>query len=160
RHAIALFIPTRHGDLEQLSSIQPRLDAIGCAVPLSSAETLRVCIDKLATYEFLTSINAPTPETVRKSGLAQSALPSRFPIFAKPSEGAAALGARAIRNDQELALVPEDWILQPIPSGAEYTVNLYLTKAGEPVCAIPHGRIATESGEVTQARTRRIQALM
>ncbi len=149
---IGLIIPTRHSELLALSSLLPQLAETGTAVSLSSPDTLHICIQKLDTYKFLKSIDAPTPPSCLRSEF-QGQL--RFPLFAKPERGSSSIGASVIESAAELGTVPSDWILQEKANGTEYTINLYISRAGKVLCTIPHQRIAVESGEVVQARTQR-----
>ncbi|MDQ8201527.1 ATP-grasp domain-containing protein [Pelagicoccus sp. SDUM812003] len=159
RNRIGLVIPTRHADLPKLAQLRPKLEANGTAVAVSSPETVSLCVNKLETARHLRSIGAPTPETWLKRSLDLQSIALAFPLIAKPSDGAASTIQR-IENQAQLSDVPDDWILQPVAHGSEYTVNLYLDRHGEALCAIPHRRLAVESGEVVQARTERIEALI
>lgn len=156
RHAIGLLLPTRHGDLPHLAAARSAFAARGVALPLCDDAALDICLRKDATAAFLARIGAPAPATA----LAADGPPAPLPLFAKPSRGAASAGARRIDTPEQLAAVPADWILQEIAPGCEYTVNLYLDRGGEPLCAIPHRRIAVESGEVVQARVERLPSLV
>ncbi len=160
RHRIGLVIPTRHADLPVLAAHRNAFADQGIALPLSDDATLKICLQKLDTHAFLQSIGSPTPLTTAKSSLPQSSLASQFPLFAKPASGAASTGARIVHNADELLSIPENWILQTLAKGDEYTINLYLDRHGQPICSIPHHRIAVEAGEVTQARTQRLPELI
>ncbi|MBK1875752.1 ATP-grasp domain-containing protein [Pelagicoccus mobilis] len=155
--SIGLVIPTRHTELLALQDLKPELESQGTAVSLSGENTLKTCIHKLDTHEFFQKNQIPSPTTFTKTTLPPEI---RYPLIAKPQAGASSAGISEIQNADELANVPSDWILQSKASGIEFTVNLYLDKNGKPLCIIPHERIAVESGEVVQARTRRIPKLI
>lgn len=157
---IGLILPTRHCELLALAELKAELAAQGAVASISSPQAVRACIHKLDTFAFLRKIEVPTPETALKEQIARSPLAGRFPLFAKPEAGAASLDARLVEGESDLATVPDDWVLQERALGQEYTVNLYLNRQGKALCAIPHQRIAVESGEVTQARTQRLQPLI
>lgn len=149
---IGLVIPTRHSELLALAQCQAKLAVTQTAVALSTEQALKTCIQKIDTYRFLSSIDAPTPNSCLKRDFSGQLA---FPLVAKPERGASSTGVTTLDSHEQLANVPEYWILQEKASGTEYTVNIYLSRAGKALCAIPHERIAVEAGEVTQARTRR-----
>ncbi len=154
---IGLVIPTRHSELLSLSEAIPELAKSGTAVSLSNEKTLNLCIRKRDTYSFLKSIHAPTPPTCLKSEFDGQLA---FPIIAKPEHGSSSTGVILAHQAEDLSTVPSDWILQEKAKGIEYTTNVYLSKQGEVICLIPHQRIATESGEVVQAKTHRAPKLI
>lgn len=160
RHRIGLVIPTRHADLPVLAAHRDAFADQGIALPLSDEACLEICLQKLNTHAFLQSIGSPTPLTTTKSYLPQSPLAGQFPLFAKPPSGAASIGARVVRDADDLLSIPENWILQTLANGDEYTINVYVDRHGQPLCSIPHHRIAVEAGEVTQARTKRLPELI
>ena len=160
KHSIGLVIPTRHDDLPHLVAAKERFAAAGIGLSLSSAQTIRICTQKLDTFKFLKNNDIPTPETTIKKELKTHSLASAFPLFAKPPAGASGAGATIVRNKSELESIPNDWILQSVATGQEYTVNIYLDRQGTPLCSIPHARLCVESGEVAQARTKRIPKLI
>ncbi|MDQ8186185.1 ATP-grasp domain-containing protein [Pelagicoccus sp. SDUM812002] len=154
---IRLIIPTRHSELLELSKLVPSLSQNGTVVSLSEPKTLTSCIHKLDTYHFLRSIGIPTPTSCLRSEFDNQI---EFPLIAKPERGSSSNGATIISSQRELKELPADWLLQEKAEGTEYTVNVYLSKTGRALCAIPHERIIVEAGEVVQAKTRRHQKLI
>ena len=159
-NAIGLIVPTRHSDLLPLSRISGELARIGTALPLSSPACLDICLRKSNTARFFESIGIPTPQTTLRRDLDTSPLANRFPLFAKPNTGSAASGTRIVETADQVSGIPDDWILQTIATGNEYTINVYIDRHGAPLCIIPHRRIEIEAGEVTQARTERVSPLI
>jgi len=153
---IGLIIPTRHSELQALEKATTALESLGTSVSISNSKTLKTCIHKTDTFSFLESNNIPTPKTFTPQTLPQTV---RYPLIAKPSSGSSSVGILEIKDKSETKSVPDTWILQEKAPGIEFTTNLYLNKQGDPICAIPHQRIAVEAGEVVQARTRRIPKL-
>lgn len=160
QHSIGLALPTRHSDLPVLARHARLFEERNIQLCLSGESTVNTCIDKIDTYRFLKSINAPTPETYERITIDQQSGAAGFPLFAKPGKGAAATAFRIVHAEKDLENVPEDWILQELAHGREFTVNLYLNAKGQTLCAIPHERLVVESGEVVQARTRRLPSLI
>jgi carbamoyl-phosphate synthase large subunit len=65
------------------------------------------------------------------------------------------------RSPAELVGLPlDDYLVQEMWDGAEYTVNLFFDQEGDLRCAVPHRRIEVRSGEVSKGRTERVPALM
>ena len=159
-HRIGLVIPTRHQELATLAKARERFTENGIALSISSSETIERCNQKLETFRFLRENGIPTPESVLRSQLADSPLQGIFPLFAKPASGAASAGATLVNTPEQLERIPADWLIQEVAGGHEYTLYLYLDREGKVLCCIPHRRIATEAGEVVQARTERIPKLI
>ncbi|MBC2605770.1 ATP-grasp domain-containing protein [Pelagicoccus albus] len=159
KNKIGLIIPTRHSELLHLAQAADLLRQAGTEVSLSGESTLKLCIDKLDTYQFLLKNGFPCPATYPS--------PARLnwkelnpPFIAKPANGFSSQGFLQIEKEEDLKQVPSDWLIQTKVTGVEFTTNLYIDKKGEVACAIPHQRLSVESGEVVYARTRRIPKLI
>jgi len=149
---IGLILPTRQNELKALARLRARLAAAGTQAILSDEATIDTCNDKLGTHKLLRQNALPTPETLSSSDAARASL---FPAVAKPRFGSGSSGVVQVPDLQSAQGLPEDWVLQKKVYGEEYTVNLYIDSLGKLSCAVPHRRIAVESGEVVQAQTER-----
>lgn len=156
-----LVVPTIDPELPFYAQHRERFAAVGTTVMISSVETVRICNDKQATHEFLISNGLPT---VRQS-TAEAVLAGQtgwpFPMFVKPRGGSASIGARVVKNADELRVATSSgsYIAQEIAPGNEYTVDLYVDRSGKCRCAVPRLRIETRAGEVSKGQACRIPAV-
>jgi len=158
---IQLALPTRHGDLPFLSEIRQELESHGTRLVLSSSKTLELCLDKSAAYRHMQDRGFAIPRTVSLSEVDPSQVERlAFPVLAKPRDGSASQGQRILDSPSQSEGLPPDTLLQEMARGDEYTVNLYLDRHGQVLCAIPHRRLALQNGESVQARTERIPLLV
>ncbi len=142
---VRLLVPTIDPELLPIAANADALRAGGTFVNISAPQAVRIARDKYLTAEALGADAAP-------SALPPAALP--LPLIAKPRDGSASAGLRVIRTAQELATVPANAVLQPLLTGPEYTVNLFV-HAGETRAAVPHLRREVRAGEVAKAITVR-----
>ena len=147
-HNIRLLIPTIDTELPVYASAAPLLKTAGVFPSISSAETVRICCDKLATHDWLTSRGFPTVRQADPAAALSHAW--EFPLIAKPVNGSASIGIRRIAARLELENLPEGYIVQEIAGGREFTINVYVSRSGECVCAVPHWRMEVRAGEVSK----------
>lgn len=155
REQIDLLIPLVDLDLVKLSEARERFAALSCGVIISSAEVVRTCRDKLATFNFLTRSLIDTPKTWTPDELLARDQ-HQFPYFLKPRFGSASMGNAVIHSDEDLqAFVPRvpDAIIQEFVPGIEHTLDVYTGYDGVPRCVVPRERLEVRGGEVVKART-------
>ena len=159
-NSISLVIPTRHADLEALANQKSSLAKEGICVAVSDTQTISICLDKLATSTFFANLSVPSPQTGLVEEAQNGVIDLQHPLFVKPRFGSAGRGIKEIESKQDLWEYPSDWIAQEKAAGLEYTINVYVSKKGKCICAIPHQRILTDGSESVQARTERIPVLI
>lgn len=162
REKIDLLVPLLDPELLKLAEAREAFAKIGCGAIISSPAVIRVCRDKLDTYEFLTRHQIDTPATWLASD-AQALREHSFPYFLKPRGGSASKGNFKIDSREDLdALLPRvpDAILQEFVPGVEHTLDVYTGLDGVPRCVVPRRRIEVHGGEVTKARTVRHQGII
>lgn len=157
---VGMLVPTIDPELVVLSAHQAEFAAIGTHVIVSQRDVVALCQDKFGTAKRLASAGIPTPKTLSLADYLRdpSALPQ--PVIAKPNSGSASVGIVRPRQPDELAdLNPEEYIVQELRQGREYTVNVFFDRAGRLHCAIPHERVEVRAGEVSKGVTRRMPGL-
>lgn len=152
RSGARALIPTIDTELPVLSAHREALTSAGCLPLVAAPEPIRVCRDKLATYEFLHAHGVDTPATHLPPAPGGSN-PLPYPFFLKPRFGSASVGAHVIRNQQEqdycLSRVPEA-IFQEYVEGEVYTLDAYTGLRGAVRCVVPRLRLAVRTGEVAR----------
>ncbi len=153
KHRIDMLIPLLDLELGALAGSVERFADLGCRAVVSTERVVRICRDKMATYEALTAAGIDTPRTWRWADLMERKN-HRFPYFMKPLAGSAAKGNYKIHNREELRTfgpLVKDPIVQEFVGGIEHTLDVYTGLDGTPRCAVPRRRIEVRSGEVSKA---------
>jgi carbamoyl-phosphate synthase large subunit len=135
-------------NVDPATEIHASLRNVWNAASFSSDEkAVSICMSKKRTQEFCESVGIP---------IIPQARPNEFPIFAKPDAGSASVGAMLVNNQAELDAILDkkiDYIFQTYIDGVEYTVDAYVTRAGE-ICGVsPRIRVATLGGESVVTQT-------
>lgn len=160
REGIRLIVPTIDTELPAYAAASGRLARAGAHVHVSSPETVAIARDKVITMEVLASHGAPVPETLDEAGLRADPDRLGWPLFGKPVGGSASRGLGVYASAEAL---PDDFaepmMFQPRLSGPEYTVNMFIDRAGDLRCVVPHRRLAIRAGEVEKGRTTRREDL-
>jgi len=154
---VRLVVPTIDPELPFYARHREQFAAVGTTVMISSVETIRICNDKQATHEFLLSKGIPTVSQGTPESVLAGETGWTFPLFVKPRGGSASIGARVVKNIDELrvATSPGNFLVQEIAPGNEYTVDLFIDRSGKCRCAVPRLRLETRAGEVSKGQTCR-----
>ena len=155
REKIDLVIPLIDTELYKLAVARDKFSRFGCCAIISSPDVVRICRDKVSTFDFLTGHGIDTPQTWRGREVLNRRR-HQFPYFLKPRKGSASKGNYVLHNRQDLeALVPHvpDAIIQEYVNGVEHTLDVYTGFDGRPRCVVPRERVEVRGGEVTKART-------
>jgi carbamoyl-phosphate synthase large subunit len=162
-HRVGLLIPTIDTELPVYAAASGKFAAIGVVVCISNPPAVQICCNKVATHEWLVANSFPT---VRQTDLHSALLdPSGWPLplIVKPYNGSASIGVRRIQTPLELealAQTSDGYIIQQIAAGREFTINVYVNRSGECICAVPHWRMEVRAGEVSKGITVKDRRLM
>ncbi len=162
-HQIRLVIPTIDTELSVYAAALEKFARIGATVCISTPPTVWTSCDKIATHEWLVANGFPTVRQTdfRSALLNPAAWP--LPLLAKPYNGSSSIGVRRIRTRLELEAIADtadDCVVQEIAPGREFTVNVYVSRSGECICAVPHWRMEVRAGEVSKGITVKDRRLM
>lgn len=161
RESVALLVPTIDTELAVLSRHVEAFGRIGTRVVISSPSVVDLARDKLATAVRLTEAGIPTPRTLPLADYLAEPKSLPGPVIAKPKGGSSSIGIIRPKSPIELATLPTDeYLVQELWEGAEYTVNLFFDQKGALRCTVPHRRIEVRGGEVSKGRTERVPALI
>lgn len=152
RESVDLIVPTRDEELPIFAAARLRLEQQGCRVLVPSAESVRICQDKLAFVEFCHTHQFETPRVYQANQCSHA----EFPLFVKPRFGKGAQGARRVNREAELreaASDPENWLMQEFVDCPEYTVDLLADFEGRVISAVPRLRQLVVAGESYVSRT-------
>ena len=73
----------------------------------------------------------------------------------KPADGSASIGVRSVNSPELLRALThgQNYIVQAIAPGREYTVDVMVDRQGKCRCAVPRKRLETRGGEVSKGMT-------
>lgn len=151
--SVEALLPTVDAELAPVAAERDRFSAIGVALPISPVECLRTCRDKQLLMEAVRgSVPIPDSEPLTE---AVAARVDAFPRFVKPREGAGSRGVARIDGPADLESQPKDGsvMLQEYLPGDEYSVDVYVSREGRVVAAVPRVRMKIDSGIAVASRT-------
>jgi carbamoyl-phosphate synthase large subunit len=152
---VALLVPLLDWELEVLADGRERLERAGTRALISSPQVVRICRDKVETFEFLKAHGFDTPEVLPYA----DALAAPYPLFMKPRYGSSAKDVRKIPDRGALEFfqkaATEETVIQEFVDGREHTVDVYAGLDGVPRVAVPRRRLKVRGGEVVKAVTVR-----
>jgi carbamoyl-phosphate synthase large subunit len=160
RERVSLVVPVVGEDLIPLSQATARFRAVGTRVVVSSPTVVRLECDKLAGARALAAASILIPDTMSLSEFLSDPDRLGWPVIAKPVAGSSSVGIVRPRRPEALASIErEDYVVQELWHGREYTVNMFFDRQGRMRCAVPHLRLAVRTGEVWKGRTERVAVL-
>jgi len=163
REHIELIVPTIDTELPVYSGARNEFEALGVAVAISSPEVIEIAADKEQTHSWLTSHGLPTVRQAPAAELLSDSHGWEFPLIVKPVGGSASIGVQEVTTIEALRVAFEqrqDLVVQEIAPGDEYTINVFVNRAGKCVCAVPHKRLEVRAGEVSKGMTVKHRELM
>ena len=161
RERISLVVPTIDPELPLYAQARAPFAAIGTTLAVSSLQAVDIGADKRKTHLWLASLGLPAPKQAVLSDVLDSPVDWPMPAIVKPARGSSSIGLRRISNAKALAGIeqPETMVIESIAPGDEYTIDVYIDRAGTPRCAVPRKRLETRGGEVSKGVTTRNPAL-
>ena len=151
---VDLLIP---GVDEELLSISQSLDSMACEVLMPPAEFIKTHLDKLKSNSLLLAYGLPVPKTEPLPGRQEVS----YPCILKPRQGRGSRGVAIVHSEQELEAHvilsrrrPEDFIVQELLVGQEYTVMMAANRAGELRAVVPV-KVGVKKGITLRAETDR-----
>ena len=140
---------------EELQLIAEAKDAFNCEILMPSPEFIKIHLDKLTSNKHLEKSGVPVPRTELPSQQEKVA----FPCIVKPRKGRGSRGVAVVHSKAELNahillshLNPEDFILQELVTGQEYTVMMLADKSGRLRAVVPI-KVALKKGITIRAET-------
>jgi carbamoyl-phosphate synthase large subunit len=148
--SIVMIVPTRDGELAFFAEHRAALENAGIFVGIGSADGVNDSLDKLAFFNRCSKAAIPSIPTFRSFPELTSALPDCSSYVVKERHGA---GSRTLGIDLDHPEVEshaaglDEPIFQPMVSGTEHSVDIYVNREGEVVEAIPRVRRLVRHGE-------------
>ena len=152
-YEIDIILPFVDGAIEIASKVRQHLP--GVFVPVGDFEVNCTMFDKVEAAKAFEKAGLPIPRTY-------SAINAKMPAIAKPRKGSASRGIKIFHTLDELMQLEglSDYLVQEyIENRDEYTVDCYVSQAGEILTVVPRVRLEVMGGEVTRTITCRNQTL-
>ncbi|MEM9413920.1 MAG: ATP-grasp domain-containing protein [Planctomycetota bacterium] len=158
---IRLIIPTIDTELGLYAKHLEAFAEIGTTVAISSPETIDIGGDKLRTHAWLEENQFPTPRQATLEAVLEQPDDWPMPLLAKPRSGSSSIGVTRIHDVDDLHFAEHhgEMIVQTLATGEEYTIDVFVDKAGKARCSVPRLRLETRSGEVSKGLTVRHREL-
>jgi carbamoyl-phosphate synthase large subunit len=180
RHEVDLIVPTIDTELPIYAAAREQFTAVGTTVAISSPEVVAIAADKVHTHNWLTGAGFPTVLQGTIADVRADPVNWQFPLIAKPRFGSASKGVTLLADLADLERLIGHWakladssdpyrdlVVQSVASGAEYTVDVMVTRdrsassaGGLCITAVPRRRIEVRAGEVSKAITVRSPVLI
>lgn len=153
RTRIDLLVPLIDSELQVLADTADDFRAAGCTPLVCAPEVIRICSDKMRTFQALHGAGIDTPRTWPLAEVLKRKR-HRFPYYMKPRAGSAAQGNYKVDDADELRVLGKrvkDAIVQEFVEGVEYTSDVYTGLDGRVRCVVPRRRLEVRTGEVSKA---------
>ncbi len=151
---VTAWLPLLDPELLPAAYARSELAGLGVTTLISAPEAVEMARDKVRTTAFFEQIGVGTPACLDIDEALQGAYP--FPQFIKPRDGSSSIGCQRVDSLEQLAF----WLprtsnpgLFEYVEGDEFTVDVYATLTGKPLCAVPRQRLEVRAGEVSKGLT-------
>jgi carbamoyl-phosphate synthase large subunit len=155
REQVNVLIPIVDPELLAVAENRDKFSNIGVTAVISDAETVRICNDKYATFQFFRRHDIPFPETWLASEVTDlETLP--YPVFVKPRDGVSSRNAFCVDTPKELEQAKNrvpNLVIQEFLEGEEYTTDIIADFAGRVFAVVPRQRLQTKAGISYKGRT-------
>jgi len=139
-----------------------QFEAIGTRVAIPAPETVTIGSDKAATHRWLTEHGLPTPAQTTPDAVLASPAEWPMPLLIKPRFGSSSIGVHTVKDLDTLRQLTagRPYLVQRLATGVEYTVDLFVDRAGTCRCAVPRRRLETRAGEISKGVAERHPAVI
>lgn len=148
-YEIDIILPFVDGAIEIASKVRQHLPDV--FIPVGDFDTNRTMFDKVSAAKAFEQAGIPIPKTY-------TAINAKMPAIAKPRKGSASRGIKIFHTLDELMQLENlsDYLVQEyIENREEFTVDCYVSQAGEILTVVPRVRLEVMGGEVTRTITCR-----
>jgi len=155
RMGIGLIVPTRDGELEFFSKHKAFFGEMGIFVAICDCDTVALCQDKLAFYDFCISNNFSVPQKIDDV--------TRLPVFVKARNGHGGNSAARADSLPELFSLRRRYgesITQENINAPEYTIDVFSDSNSKVLSVVPRQRIKIMGGESWVGRTEKNADIM
>jgi len=153
KERVKLIIPTVDFELMLWAENKKRFDETGISVSISPRETVKICSDKLNTYNFFIKNNFPFPKSFTPDNLPEKI---NFPLFIKPRKGRGSDNSIKINNNEEFEFYikrVEFPLISEFLDGDEFTTDALFSKEGKLLRCVHRYRLVIRAGVSDRGKT-------
>lgn len=159
RQAVDVVIPTNDLEIALLAENRDRFARLTADVWAPSPQTARLTQDKWDLFAWLTEHDVPTVGTFQATDPGWKSIVG--PVVAKPRSGSSSIGVMRHTSVEDLPThLADDYIVQTMATGVEFTVDFGVDREGRFLGAVPRQRIEVRAGEVSKAITVLVPEVM
>jgi carbamoyl-phosphate synthase large subunit len=154
RERVRMVFPLIDPDIPILAAHKREFESAGAVVMTPDADGAETARDKWKTYEMYRRKGIPAARSWLPEDLAGDH--PEFPLFIKPRQGSAGIGAFRVADDRQLDFFldyVEEPIVQECLPGPEITCDVVCSAAGDVWAAVLRRRIEIRAGEVAKGVT-------
>lgn len=133
RESISAILPLQEDELYLIASHRQLFTSAGVIPIVSDPETIELCRDKFAFYQFMKKNDSPVITSCDSFDTFKQMLTAgemRFPVFLKPSRGCGSIGIQKVEQMDLLEALcryqKEAYIIQNYADGDEFGADLYV----------------------------------
>lgn len=151
---VGAVVPARDAELAGWAK-KAREGALPLEVVLSPLETLTLCRDKLALADHARRVGVFCPWTEDATLVGHGC--REWPMILKPRRGAGSRGLRVVASAralaEEVAHLTDEYVVQEMLHGPEFTLDAYVDKGGATRAVVARRRISVQNGQTDVGET-------
>ncbi len=162
REQIDAVLPLQEDELYLIASHRAIFEDAGITPIVSDAETVNLCRDKYAFYQYLKQHSLPAVTSCNSFEAFMQACDvgsMKFPVFIKPTHGCGSIGIQKVEHlDLLEALckyqdsIDDSYIIQNYADGEEFGADIYMDLlTGEPVSIFVKKKLRMRAGETEKS---------
>lgn len=167
KESINAVLPLQEDELYLIASHRQLFTEAGIIPIVSAAETIELCRDKYAFYQYLKKNALPTLTSCSSFTAFQQEFAAgsmKMPVFLKPSRGCGSIGIKKVEQTdllEALCRYQEDpYIIQNFAQGEEFGADIYVDLlTGKPVSIFVKKKLRMRAGETEKSISYKDEAL-
>lgn len=167
KESVSAVLPLQEDELYLIASHRQLFSEAGITPIVSAAETIELCRDKYAFYQYLKKNALPALTSCNSFAAFEQELAAgrmKLPVFLKPSRGCGSIGVQKVAQADLLEALcryqEEPYIIQNFAQGEELGADIYVDLlTGKPVSIFVKKKLRMRAGETEKSISCKEEAL-
>lgn len=167
KESVSAVLPLQEDELYLIASHRQLFSEAGITPIVSAAETIELCRDKYAFYQYLKKNALPALTSCNSFAAFEQELAAgrmKLPVFLKPSRGCGSIGVQKVAQADLLEALcryqEEPYIIQNFAQGEEFGADIYVDLlTGKPVSIFVKKKLRMRAGETEKSISCKDEAL-
>ncbi len=167
KESISAVLPLQEDELYLIASHRQLFIQAGITPIVSVAQSIELCRDKYAFYQYLRKNDLPSLTTCSDFAAFQKELAAgniKMPVFLKPSRGCGSIGIQKVEQTALLEALcryqEEPYVIQSFAQGEEFGADIYVDLlTNKPVSIFIKKKLRMRAGETEKAISYKDEAL-